>query len=246
MGLRAPKEVGPLFPLDTGPVTTESAAYPETIGTSKKVQADRTDLTVDDVIRAEGLRIPATDPCHWKGAMVLVYAAGGPPNDKAIAKMVAYANRFEAFYAWATDGRGSMDLTRDGRGLGTPGCPGPGPRPGEDAAPDRDDGTSPPDEPVPPDLHDPGGPPWDLGPPPETIVLADIAAEESATSDIAPSSDFGAPGDAGGEVSPPTAGGSGGGGCRSGVTSAWGWVAALLAALTLAAPARRRPRPEHH
>lgn len=243
MGLRAPEEVGPLFLLDTGPITTESAACPENIGTSKKVQADRIDLTVDDVIRAEGPRVPATDPCHWKGAMVLVYATGGPPNDKAISKIVAYANRFEAFYAWATDGRGSMDLTRDGRGLGTPGCPAPGPGPGEDAAPDRDDVASPPDEPAPPDRYDPGGPPRDLGPPPETIVLADVAAEESATSDIVPSSDFGAPGDAGGEVSPPTAGGSGGG-CRTRAPGGWKWVPVLLSALALAAPGRRRSRPK--
>lgn len=242
MGLRTPGEVGPLFLLDTGPVTIESAAYPEEIGTSKKVQARRIDLTVDDVIRAEGPRVPAADPCHWKGAMVLVYATGAPPNQAVIAKMVAYANRFEAFYDWATDGRGSVDMTRDGRGLGTPGCPAPGPGPGEDAAPGGDDASRP-DIPASPDAADPGSSGYgDLGPPPETVFLPDVPAEDAPGSpDAAPPSDPGAPGDAGREVAPPTGGGTGGG-CRSGATGAWGWVPALLAALTLAAPRRRRSR----
>ncbi len=245
MGLRAPEEVGPLFLLDTGPVTTESAAYPERIGTSKKVQAKRIDLTVDDVIRAEGPRVPATDPCHWKGAMVLVYATGAPPNDQAISKMVAYANRFEAFYDWATDGRGSVDLTRDGRGLGTPGCPAPGPGPGEDAAPDRDEVASPPDEGAPQDRHDLGGPPWDLGPPPETIVLAEVATEESpSTPDAASLPDPGPLADSGGEAGPPTAGGSGSGGCRSGHPAQAGWLLLALVpfACLLAGPRLLRRR----
>jgi len=242
MGLRAPQEVGPLFVLDMGPVTTESAAYPEKIGTSKLVQAKRIDLTVEDVIRAEGPRDPPFDPCHWKGAMVLVYASGAPPNDQAISKMVAYANRFEAFYDWATDGRGSVDLTRDGRGLGTPGCPAPEPRPGEDSAPTPEDTASSPDESRPEDRPDFSSLPWDLGPPPETIVLRDLASD--ATSADAPphASDVAEAGERRDDDARAGAGGTGGG-CRSGRKSGSHSLFVVLAALAfLIARHRGTPR----
>lgn len=158
MGLRLPEEVGPLFLLDMGPLTPESAAYPEPIGTSRKVQAKKIEITVEDIIRAEGSRNPALDPCHWKGALVLVYAQGSPPSQADLKKVAAYGNRFEAFYEWATDGRGSIDLTRDGRGIGTARCPAPGSQQFEDFS-------------MAPETAAPDFAYLDPGPPPETIVL---------------------------------------------------------------------------
>lgn len=124
MGLRSAEEVGPLFLVDPGYLTTSSSSGPVRPGTTHVIEGTRIDLTVEDVIRAEGPRVPAFDACHWKGALIIVYPAGEPPTPAEVAKVALYGDRFETFYAWATDGRGSMDLTLDNRGRGTDGCPG--------------------------------------------------------------------------------------------------------------------------
>ncbi len=135
MGLRGPGEVPPQFIVlkDDQNLSPQSPTANEWVMEG----ADRMDFTVQDVIRAEGERIPAREPCHWKGAMILVWSrtAGGlGPAPVVLDKMVTYGNRWEEFYDWATDHRGSFDLTRDGRGHGTGTCPNPLSPPGGDEA----------------------------------------------------------------------------------------------------------------
>lgn len=124
MGLRAPEEVSPLFVVDVGDLMG-SASLPLQPNSTQIVEGKRVDLTVQDIINVEGPREPKFDNCHWKAAMILVYPSGKKPTPSEIAKMVTYANRWEEFYAWATDGRGSIDLTIDGTGKGTEKCPAP-------------------------------------------------------------------------------------------------------------------------
>lgn len=123
MGLRLPEEVGPLFLVDLDDGSIGSAAMPSTLTADTEVEGVRYDFTIEDVIRSEGARNPALDDCHWKGALILVVPNGTGVTDDDLQKIANYANRFEEFYDWATDGRGSFDLTADGRGLGTPTCP---------------------------------------------------------------------------------------------------------------------------
>ncbi|MBM4386705.1 MAG: hypothetical protein FJ088_03140 [Deltaproteobacteria bacterium] len=209
LGLRYPEEVGPLFLLDLGGVTAgESSAYPLQIGTTKTVKAERIDVAVEDVVRAEGDRIPAIDPCHWKGAVVLVFATGKPPTANVIFKLTDYANSFEKFYEWATDGRGSADMTADGRGKGTSGCPS-----GDEQPPEADEIV-------------------------EEVMLAefqDAAAEEPLTaekdyeeiSQIADVKDVYSPDDAA------ETGTQAGGGCGVGVRTESAWLLIIVLAAVL-------------
>jgi hypothetical protein len=150
MGLRGKTEVPPMFVVDKGdPALINSAAPPLMPGKTQEVTGKRVDFTIDDVIRAEGPRVPAIEGCHLKGAFAIVHAAGQPPTPTQIAKVDTYRKRLETFYAWATDGRGSFDTTLAGSGKGTPGCPPSGIRP---------DGGSAPGDATPPDLsRDAGG-----------------------------------------------------------------------------------------
>lgn len=124
MGLRAPEEVGPMFVVDPGYLATESSGGPMAPGKTQTINGTRIDLTVEDIIRAEGPRVPAFDQCHWKGALVIVHPPGQLPTAAQIQKVALYGGEFEEFYEWATDGRGSMDMSLDNSGAGTVGCPG--------------------------------------------------------------------------------------------------------------------------
>lgn len=185
MGLRLPEEVPPQFLVDTGDLTWSASLPPQFRGEYVTIQGKRVDFTVEDVIRSVGPREPPLEPCHWKGALILVTPPGKPPTPQQVQKVAAYGQRWESFYEWATDGRGSFDVTLDGRGAGTAGCPSP-------TAPLPDAG---PDAAVPDQGRDPGQKPdlWtppDLGPPPETVVLdavkgaAPDAGGEGASADL--------------------------------------------------------------
>lgn len=122
MGLRAPEEVGPMFLVERiwG---ADSDNVPPLRGQSRTFKGARIDFTIDDVIRALGPRVPSRDACHWKIGLAMVHPPGGPPTEKQLERMAKYMTRWEEFHAWATDGRGSLDATLDGRGTGTEGCP---------------------------------------------------------------------------------------------------------------------------
>jgi len=168
MGLRLKEEVPPMFLIETQNGLSGSASLPSTAWASGvEVEGQRVDFTIDDVIRAEGEREPPLEPCHWKGALILAYPAGKPPSVTDIQKVVAYGNRFESFYDYATDHRGSFDLTIDGRGAGTLSCPASGIIPPE-VVEQADTGGE-----VQEDAREDKGWFLDFGPPPETIVLGE-------------------------------------------------------------------------
>jgi hypothetical protein len=124
MGLRDPSEVGPMFLVDVGDVAgASSAAFPLGAQDSAMVSGSRLDFTVQDVIRAEGARMPARDRCHWKAAFIIVHPPNEPPTPQQIARVDRYRQRWETWYDDATDHRGSFDTTLAGTGLGTSSCP---------------------------------------------------------------------------------------------------------------------------
>jgi hypothetical protein len=138
MGLRTAAEVPTQFLVDVGDVAgSGSASLPIQPGATAEVTGTRVDFTIDDVIAAMGPRVPELDACHWKGAFIIVYPAGAPPDDDQIAKVEAFRTRWETFYDWATDNRGSFDTTLDGSGAGTATCPASG-APDADADVDAD------------------------------------------------------------------------------------------------------------
>lgn len=126
MGLRDPSEVSPMFLVDVGDLAgAGSASLPLNASGSDTVSGTRVDFTIDDVIRANGPRVPARETCHWKAAFLLVYDPQTPPTAAQIAKVDTYRRRWEVFYADATDRRGSFDTTLSGSGTGTAECQGP-------------------------------------------------------------------------------------------------------------------------
>jgi hypothetical protein len=123
MGLRYPEQVEPMFLIKTMDMS-KSGNTPLLIGQSEVVEGERVDISIQDVIDSNGARVPDRDPCHWKAVFAIVHPKGQPPTKDQIAKIETYRARWEAYYEWATDGRGSVDTTLDGRGTGTAKCPG--------------------------------------------------------------------------------------------------------------------------
>jgi len=127
MGIRSAEEVGELWyfvpPGDEGIEGCPSMPFggegAETNYTGTKVT-----FTVDDIIRANGVRDPASSACHIKFGFGLVYEKGKRPNAAQIAKVDAYRQALEAWWPWGTDTRGSIDTTLTGCGKGTEECPG--------------------------------------------------------------------------------------------------------------------------
>ncbi|MDF1565682.1 MAG: MYXO-CTERM sorting domain-containing protein [Deltaproteobacteria bacterium] len=112
MGLRGPAEVPPILLVDDGsgqgdPATgaAPNQCYGAT-GTAKYV-------TIDDIVRVEGPRIPAygAERTHHKIAFVLVTPAGVDATPAEIAKVETYRAAFEAWWPWGTDYRSTIDTT---------------------------------------------------------------------------------------------------------------------------------------
>jgi hypothetical protein len=214
MGLRTATEVPAQFLIDVGDVAgSGSASMPIQPGQTRDETGTRMDFTIEDIIRAEGARVPELDPCHWKGAFLIVHAAGTPPTAAEIAQVEAYRQRWEEFYAWATDQRGSFDTTLAGTGPGTAGCPaGAQPDGGSDAGTD----AGPPDAGSDSGTDTGADPGVDSGP-----------ADAGADAHLDGGSDPGPTQDTGG--SDPGADPGGGCGCAtdSGSALAWLWLGGL-------------------
>ncbi len=138
MGLRAPNETADTFLIDDGSGEGNPAVAIPKGQTATKI-GTRVDVTVDDVIRAMGPRVPssATAQKCWRVAFILVAEQGTTPTAAQLDKVDAYRRRFEQWFTWATDGRGTMDTRLDGTGCGTPAMP--------DAGMPEDAGTTPSD-----------------------------------------------------------------------------------------------------
>ena len=108
MGLIPPSEVPPLFIVRSGDVLPE--APPEA---GVQLHGERVDLTIDDVIAAEGPRVPssAQAPHSFNMAFVLVERNGQAPSAASLQKLETFRTRWEAYFGEATKGLGSVDTS---------------------------------------------------------------------------------------------------------------------------------------
>jgi hypothetical protein len=124
MGLRSPAEVDPMYYVVVNSSPYGCADWPQARGVAHDITGVRVDFPIEDVIRALGPRSPATSACHYKVGFVFVHQPATPPSASDLDKVERYRTALESWYAWATDGRGSLDTRLDGCGIGTGGCPG--------------------------------------------------------------------------------------------------------------------------
>ncbi|HNW82931.1 MAG TPA: hypothetical protein PKG52_08585 [bacterium] len=124
MGIRSKEEVGPMFFVKVDYSLLGSPDNPGIPGTTRDYEGERVDFTMDDIIRANGERNPATSPCHLKIAIVLVHPANVPPTQFELDKAESYRVALENWWKVATDGRGSIDTDVNRCGTGTEQCPG--------------------------------------------------------------------------------------------------------------------------
>lgn len=104
MGLISPAEVPPLYYI--GGCFNPSAAPQVGIG----IQGPRIDVTMDQIIAAEGPRVPdfRKAPHSFSMAFILVAEGGQFPSDASIAKVDRIRAAWGPYFAAATDGRGSV------------------------------------------------------------------------------------------------------------------------------------------
>lgn len=121
MGLRGPSEVSPMMvledPSDPGK-GVDSIAMSRS--SSKTVNGlVRHDITADEIVAAMGARIPAVPSARrcWRVAFVVVLSPGQTAIPQAMLdKVNRYRARWEPWFNFATDGRGTMDTRLNGTG----------------------------------------------------------------------------------------------------------------------------------
>lgn len=122
MGIRPATEVETQWYVNVDGSIEGSPAMPGRPGTTHTFSGTRVNFTVDDIIRANGPRNPATSPCHLKFAFILYHEAGSPPFPAQIEKVDNYRHALEQWWPEGTDYRGSIDTRLSGCGMGTEGC----------------------------------------------------------------------------------------------------------------------------
>ncbi len=107
MGLRAPEDVPPSF------LVTNSSLGSFNRGPQRGVRFDgqRRDITVDEIIQAEGRRAPdhTVAQRHFRFAFVVLTAEGVEPTEAQLAQVERYRSEFPAYFARVTDGRATAE-----------------------------------------------------------------------------------------------------------------------------------------
>jgi len=109
-GLVGPDAVEPVWFVDIGEPHGEPS-LPLAIGQTAAVSGTKVEVTLDDVMRVHGARVPTVDTSQklFRVAFVLVSEAGVEAPPDLIAKVDTYRGRFEAWFSSATGGTGSLD-----------------------------------------------------------------------------------------------------------------------------------------
>jgi hypothetical protein len=122
MGFIPPEEVGELFFLceyaDINQCQEGSAAVPANKTSPDSVKSGLTKhiVTIDDIIRAMGERIPssAEAPKHFNVAFILANKEGFYPFPQQLQKLETLRVRFQEWFPWATDGKATVCTELDG------------------------------------------------------------------------------------------------------------------------------------
>ncbi len=109
MGLRDPSQVGPLFYVNNISGTTRNPSSAPAIGVT--FQGTRQNLTVDDIIAEEGVRVPSASaaPKTFRQAFVLLVQQGTTPATAEVNKLDRIRQRWQEFFFQATEGLGTSD-----------------------------------------------------------------------------------------------------------------------------------------
>jgi hypothetical protein len=122
MGLIPPEEVGDMFFLCSSENIDEckegSASVPiaKTAEPKTKSGLYKHIVTIDDVIRAMGERVPSSEdsPKHFNIAFILVSKVGITPFPQQLQKLENIRTRFQEWFTWATDGKATVCTELDG------------------------------------------------------------------------------------------------------------------------------------
>jgi hypothetical protein len=114
MGMRDKSEVPPMLVIDDGS-QRGYADFPLSGSATTTVMGTGVTVTVDDIIRAIGPRAPDWQHAQhcFRFAFIIVTQKGQTATAAQIATVEAYRQRWETWFAWATDGRGSVDTRLD-------------------------------------------------------------------------------------------------------------------------------------
>jgi hypothetical protein len=106
MGFRDPRDVPSTFLVRNS--TASSTSFPQ-VGVN--FRGTRQDITVDDVIAAEGVRVPDSTVAqrHFRFVFVLITPSGTEPTDKELAQLELYRSEFERYYSRAAQERATAD-----------------------------------------------------------------------------------------------------------------------------------------
>lgn len=109
MGLRAQQEVPPTFLVENS--TLPAGISAPQVGVN--FNGTRRNIAVEEVIAAEGRRIPdhTVEQRRFRMAIVLLTAPGGAVRDIELEVLERYRVEFERAYTRYTDGRGQMEAT---------------------------------------------------------------------------------------------------------------------------------------
>jgi uncharacterized protein (TIGR03437 family) len=111
MGLRTPEEVSPSFLVKQPSISLNAGAAPS----SQQItfSGHRVDVTVDDVIAANGPRIPnsVTARKRYNYAFILVTPRGTQPTDSQVAHLDRIRSDWEGFYEQATSFRSTASTS---------------------------------------------------------------------------------------------------------------------------------------
>ncbi len=124
MGIRAPEEVDPMYYVRVGYSLNGCPDVLGQPGTTRTYTGQKVEFGIEDIIRANGPREPASSPCHLKVGFVLVHHPDFYPLPAELEKVERYRTALEQWWITATDGRGSIDTDINRCGTGTAQCPG--------------------------------------------------------------------------------------------------------------------------
>lgn len=111
MGLRDASQVGPLFYVSNVSGTSRTPASVPAIGVN--FTGVRQNLTVNDIIAAEGPRIPSATASSkvFRQAFILLVQRGTAPSAAEVSKLNRIRQRWQEFFFQATDGLGSVNTS---------------------------------------------------------------------------------------------------------------------------------------